>query len=884
MKLGNTARSVSDAGDFKFASQKARTGWFFSQDLRNTAANAAAGGTADNQLNPPFNPESSATVTKLFRLHGLSSGEDLQRNYKVSIEDVKYSRNDNTPYGTFTLAIRSVRDNDNARRYVERFANLNLDPNSENYIAKQIGDAYREFDTNSKRLIDYGSYPNRSKVVRVEMNSLVDANQHDPECLPFGTEGPMKFTDFEVVSVLDGGTAASDDPLIDFNSGVPSDAKEFTITIPGGYGADAGKTFTIIFKNTLGSPTANVIHLKIDASKSVMNNNLQALFNGSPEGDAIVVYGSGVANGGTNGIDSITAADANDAEDTKLTADIAGTLGNSISTANGAGGAAVDGATISFGSFTGGVAESDPTNGRITATSPVTAGSGSNSVFQAHTGSGATGGGAVQTGVVLQSISRAEAFVPFTGSVKFPSVPLRLSASDGDLSDDTEAYFGASTSRSGSNSVFEESIFDLLYPLPNGLHNVYADSANNVKTSWYFTLDDLVANYKAVSTNRDTVYYSSGSRADGRSVTAISGSYKKILDIGYDRFTTVFYNGFNGFDIMEKEPLNQERALPHGTATENSHAMYYTTKKAVDMFSDPEYIEANILVAPGIVNEGLTNHMILTCEERGDALAVLDPRGGYVPSSENAKNEQERMTSGVGIGSVSQHVVEVGTNMELRNLNSSYGAVYYPWVRIQDPTTGRSLWSPPTVAALGALSYSEKASALWFAPAGFNRGGLSDGAAGIPVTNVRQRLTSAERDFLYERNVNPIASFPNEGIVIFGQKTLQVTPSALDRINVRRLMIFVKKEISRIASNLLFDQNVPSTWARFTGQVEPFLTNIKNNFGLDDFRVVLDDTTTTPDLIDRNTIYAKIFLKPTRAVEFFAIDFVITNSGAGFED
>ena len=163
--------------------------------------------------------------------------------------------------------------------------------------------------------------------------------------------------------------------------------------------------------------------------------------------------------------------------------------------------------------------------------------------------------------------------------------------------------FGASTSRSGSNSVFEESIFDLLYPLPNGLHNVYADSANNVKTSWYFTLDDLVANYKAVSTNRDTVYYSSGSRADGRSVTAISGSYKKILDIGYDRFTTVFYNGFNGFDIMEKEPLNQERALPHGTATENSHAMYYTTKKAVDMFSDPEYIEANILVAPGIVNE-----------------------------------------------------------------------------------------------------------------------------------------------------------------------------------------------------------------------------------------------------------------------------------------
>ena len=518
----------------------------------------------------------------------------------------------------------------------------------------------------------------------------------------------------------------------------------------------------------------------------------------------------------------------------------------------------------------------------------MTAGSGSagstSGLFHAATGAQTGQGGSNNVGVVLQSIARDEPFLPFTGSVSFPAVALRLSASDGDLSDDTEAYFGATTSRSGSNSIFEESIFDLLYPLPSGLNQTYTTTANNTKICWYFTLDDLVANYKTIATNRDTVYYQSGSRAAGYSMTAISGSYKKILYIGYNRFTSVFYNGFNGFDITEKEPFNATRALPHGSATETSHAMFYTTKRAVDMFSDPEYIESNILMAPGIVNEGLTNHMILTCEERGDALALIDPRGGYEASSESYETEQERMTSGTGIGAVSQHVVEVGTNMESRNLNSSYGATYYPWVRIQDTISGRSLWAPPSIAAIGALSFSEKASALWFAPAGFNRGGLSDGAAGIPVSNVRNRLTSAERDFLYERNINPIASFPNEGIVIFGQKTLQVTPSALDRINVRRLMIFVKKEISRIASQLLFDQNVPATWARFTGQVEPFLTNIKNNFGLDDFKVVLDETTTTPDLIDRNTIYAKIFLKPTRAVEFFAIDFVITNSGAGFED
>ena len=152
------------------------------------------------------------------------------------------------------------------------------------------------------------------------------------------------------------------------------------------------------------------------------------------------------------------------------------------------------------------------------------------------------------------------------------------------------------------------------------------------------------------------------------------------------------------------------------------------------------------------------------------------------------------------------------------------------------------------------------------------------------MLGVRQRLTAAERDELYDANINPIASFPSEGIVIFGQKTLQVTPSALDRINVRRLMIFVKKEISRIASRILFEQNVQSTWDKFLGQVVPFLEGVQAGLGLTDFRVILDETTTTDDLIDRNILYAKIFLKPARAIEFIALDFIITRSGASFDD
>ena len=146
------------------------------------------------------------------------------------------------------------------------------------------------------------------------------------------------------------------------------------------------------------------------------------------------------------------------------------------------------------------------------------------------------------------------------------------------------------------------------------------------------------------------------------------------------------------------------------------------------------------------------------------------------------------------------------------------------------------------------------------------------------------RLTSKNRDDLYAANINPIATFPSEGIVIFGQKTLQITPSALDRINVRRLMIFVKKEISRIANTILFEPNVQVTWDRFVGAAEPFLSDVKSRFGLTDFRVVLDKNTTTDDLIDRNILYAKIFLKPARAIEYIALDFIITRTGASFDD
>ena len=262
--------------------------------------------------------------------------------------------------------------------------------------------------------------------------------------------------------------------------------------------------------------------------------------------------------------------------------------------------------------------------------------------------------------------------------------------------------------------------------------------------------------------------------------------------------------------------------------------------------------------------------------KRADSMALIDLPNVYIPAHEQYYSN---VASRIGT-----NPDQAALGLRDRRIDSSYGTTFYPWVQTRDETNGQLVWIPPTVAMMGVLASSERATQVWFAPAGFNRGGLSDGAAGIPIVNVTERLTSKDRDILYESRINPIASFPSTGIVVFGQKTLQERPSALDRINVRRLVIFLKKNISILSSQVLFEQNVQATWNRFKSLIEPFLANVKTQFGITDYRLILDETTTTPDLIDQNVLYAKIMVKPARAIEFIAIDFVILNTGASFDD
>ena len=307
----------------------------------------------------------------------------------------------------------------------------------------------------------------------------------------------------------------------------------------------------------------------------------------------------------------------------------------------------------------------------------------------------------------------------------------------------------------------------------------------------------------------------------------------------------------------------------------SSSYTFKSIRQAINAVSDPEVVEMNLASIPGITQEGLTTTLLRVCEERADALAVIDLEGGLSARAEGKSVSRNNTTS---------NIRTVINNLRSRGLNSSYACTFYPWVRARDTINGSVLWLPPSIPALGTFSSSQKKTQVLFAPAGFNRGGLTEGSAGIPVVDVAHQLRRIDRDDLYTANINPIAKFPNEGIVIFGQKTLQVTPSALDRINVRRLMIFVKKRISQVAANLLFDPNIQTTWARFISAATPILADIKTNFGLSDYKLILDDTTTTPDLVDRNIMYARIYLKPTRAIEFIAIDFNITRTGAAFDD
>ena len=283
----------------------------------------------------------------------------------------------------------------------------------------------------------------------------------------------------------------------------------------------------------------------------------------------------------------------------------------------------------------------------------------------------------------------------------------------------------------------------------------------------------------------------------------------------------------------------------------------YGYKQAMAALSNADEYDFNLITTPGINYQQhpyVVSLTLETCENRGDAFYIFDI----------APNQTAGSTA---IQSVVDSAGQFDTN---------YAATYYPWVKIVDTNTNKILPVPPSVVMMSVFAANDKVAAEWFAPAGLNRGGIP------AAVQVLDRLSHADRDTLYEGKVNPIASFPGQGIVAWGQKTLQRNPSALDRINVRRLLIALKKFIASSSRYLVFEQNVSSTRNRFLGIVNPYLESVQQRNGLYGFKVIMDASNNTPDLVDRNILYGQIYIQPSKTAEFVVLDFNVTATGASF--
>ena len=357
----------------------------------------------------------------------------------------------------------------------------------------------------------------------------------------------------------------------------------------------------------------------------------------------------------------------------------------------------------------------------------------------------------------------------------------------------------------------------------------------------------------------------------------------------FAKFTNVFYGGFDGVNILDKDLFYfRDRAFSTDTGGKsvdgspdiglnlvnsdnqggegrksNSNA---SVRRAVEIITDPISSNINVLTIPGVREPFVTDHAADKVRDYSMAIYLLDSLKYDEDGNRLYDNSSTRVD-----------VRETSEQFESRAIDNNYVATYFPDVFIDDSVNNQTVKVPASVAALGALGASDAASHVWFAPAGFNRGSLGF------VRNVENRLSSADRDTLYDARINPIAVFPNAGFVVFGQKTLQFAKSALDRVNVRRLMLEIKRQVVGVANNLLFEPNNSQTRARFVNGVIPLLAGIQLQAGIESFKVVMDETNNTASDVENNKLNGRIVVVPTRAVEFISVDFVITNSGVAFE-
>jgi len=353
----------------------------------------------------------------------------------------------------------------------------------------------------------------------------------------------------------------------------------------------------------------------------------------------------------------------------------------------------------------------------------------------------------------------------------------------------------------------------------------------------------------------------------------------------FAKFTTFMQGGFDGLNILDSSAarMNDKATsfetpyggasttyLPAGLATnqagtgvDNNSVNSYIT--AVDVMTDPLQVNVNLLALPGIREDYITNYTAKKVRDYGLSMYVMD-----LPNyDDNSNRIYDDSTAKISIENTA-------ATFEARTFDNNYVATYFPNVYVNDATNAKYVKVPASVAALGALGFNDRAAYPWFAPAGFNRAALDF------VNNVEVRLNVSDRDRLYDARINPIATFPRLGFVIYGQKTLQIRKSALDRVNVRRLLLEVKRLIINIANRIVFEQNTPAVRNKFVADAILQLSLIQSQAGIEAYQVVMNETNNTQEDVDLNRLNGRIVVVPTRAIEFIAIDFIVTNSGVQF--
>lgn len=700
----------------------------------------------------------------LFYFETLSDGAYATDKYKVSVANVRKSTDPASEFGSFMVQVRAFDDTDTNPQVIEQFPVCSLDPTSENYIARVVGDMKAQFifdaDQEDERRIQVtGKYPNRSAVIRVVMNADFEKGTIPDSALPFGFRGipVVKTSD----TLTDIGSAIS---------GLGSNNQIRLASVMSGTTQTVGLTGSIVpplpmtFKVTRGTAPTSQTYLGFPGVNEII--------------DSRIYWGVKTTRVPQSGSQ-------------------AGAINDAILNPN---------------------------------VSSVT-----NPLVRAYT--------------KFLGVQKLDALVTGSGADAFNNNKFTLARVA--LSTTTTAGVTGS-----ANAHMREAVY-----VRNGSPNPNDYTVNESLLAGRVTLASLMNLTSSAEFNRFS---------------------------GFAKFTNIFYGGFDGLNILDRDASRMnDRAASSDTGGGANSAftspglsvnangigkdsnIVFSYRTAARIMTDELTVNTNILAIPGIRDTFITDYAADRSKENGLIFNIMD----LVEYDEDTNRLFDDST-------VKPDPERTAEQFDSRGIDNSYAATWFPKCVIDDVENNRRVKVPASIPALAALAFNDRVGFAWFAPAGFNRGGLDF------VSNVDVRLNGDDRDRLYDSRINPIATFPRQGteptFVIFGQKTLQQAKSALDRINVRRMLLEVKRIVTDITKKFVFEQNTASTRARWVSQVAPRLAIVQTQAGIESFRVTMDTTNNTQDDINNNRMNGRIVLVPTRTVEFISIDFIITQSGVVF--